>query len=79
MTALGDALLAHHKFIDEFRQQGAGWSFLRSLNLQEFGELDEPGNLLKSKILDAIEAGHVPVSAEPKWKMPTDLARLATR
>jgi hypothetical protein len=48
-------------------------------NLQEFGELDEPGNLLKSKILNAIEAGHVPASAEPKWQMPTELARLETR
>lgn len=79
VTALGDVLLEHHEFVDEIRTQGAGWSFLRPLNLQGFGELDEPGSLLKSIVRDAIEAGHVPASAEPNWTMPTELARLETR
>jgi hypothetical protein len=76
---LGDAVLEHHTFVDEIRQQGASWSFLRPLNLEAFGSLDEAYSPVRRVITDAIEAGHVDASAEPAWAMPTDLARLANR
>lgn len=79
VAALGDVLIEHHEFVDEIRVQGASWSFLRPLNLHPFGELDEPASILRSIVRDAIEAGHVPASVEPKWTMPADLAHLETR
>jgi hypothetical protein len=75
----GDVLLEHHQFVDEIRQQGASWSFLRPLNLERFGSLDDVSSPLSRIIGDAIEAGHVPADMDPQWKMPTDLARLAAR
>lgn len=77
--ALGDLLVQHHGFIDELRCQGAAWSFLRPLNLEPFGSVDDRSSVLRQVIADAIEAGHVPPEADPKWSMPTDLQRLATR
>jgi hypothetical protein len=74
----GDALVEHHTFVDGIRLQGASWSFLRPLNLEPFGSLDSDSPVTRM-IGDAIEFGHVPAEADPKWKMPTDLARLATR
>jgi hypothetical protein len=74
----GDVLLEHHTFVDEIRQQGASWSFLRPLNLEPFGSLGGASPVTRV-IADAIDAGHVPEDVAPKWKMPTDLARLATR
>jgi hypothetical protein len=76
---LGDVLLEHHAFVDEIRQQGASWSFLRPLNLERFGSLDDGASPLVRVIADAVEAGHVPTDTVPQWKMPNDLARLATR
>jgi hypothetical protein len=76
---LGDTLLEHHIFIDEIRQQGASWSFLRPLNLESFGSLDEARSPVRRLITDAVEAGHVESSVDPGWAMPTDLSRLATR
>jgi hypothetical protein len=74
----GDVLLEHHAFVDEIRRQGASWSFLRPLNLESFGSLDGSSPVTRM-IAEAIENGHVPSDVDPKWKMPTDLSRLATR
>jgi hypothetical protein len=74
----GDAMLEHHTFVDEIRQQGASWSFLRPLNLEVFGSLDG-ASPITGLIAEAIENGHVASDVDPKWKMPTDLSRLATR
>lgn len=74
----GDVLLEHHTFVDGIRLQGASWSFLRPLNLEPFGSLDGDSPVTRM-IGDAIEFGHVPAEADPKWTMPTDLPRLANR
>lgn len=75
----GDALLEHHEFVDVIRKQGASWSFLRPLNLESFGSLGEGDSPLTRLIGEAIENGHVTSDADPKWKMPIDLQRLAMR
>jgi hypothetical protein len=72
----GDVLIEHHAFVDEIRQQGASWSFLRPLNLESFGSLDGSSPVTRM-IAEAIENGHVPSDVDPKWKMPADLSRLA--
>lgn len=74
--ALGDAILAHHAFIDELRRDGVGYQALRPLHLEPFGNLGEPGTILMRTIMDAVERGHVGAGKIPAWKMPTDILSL---
>jgi len=40
--ALGDAFLVHHEFINSQGLDGVSWRYFRPLNLDQFGNLDEP-------------------------------------
>jgi hypothetical protein len=70
---LGDAILAHHEFITEQRLDGVGYQQFRPLNLDRFGNLNEPDQPLLAVILDAIEKKHVDGGRIPDWKMPADI------
>lgn len=74
--ALGDELLHHHEFINSQRLDGVSWRYFRPLNLDQFGNLDEPFTPLLGVITDAVEKGHVDTGKVPDWKMPVDLAYL---
>jgi hypothetical protein len=77
--AFGEVVLDHHRFVDDIRRQGASWSFLRPVNLERFGDLNEGHSSLNKLIGDAIEAGHVPADVAPDWSMPASLQHLAAR
>lgn len=64
---LGDAIQKHHAFIDEQRRGGIAYQAYRPLNLERFGNLNEPGSPLMQTILDAIELGHY-AGPIPTWQ-----------
>jgi hypothetical protein len=70
---LGGALLDHHEFINQQRLDGVAWRYFRPLNLDLFGNLDEPFTPLLGVITDAVEKGHVGAGQIPDWKMPVSL------
>lgn len=70
---LGDAVLAHHEFIDELRRDGVGYQALRPLHLEPYGNLGEPGTILLRTIMDAVERGHIGAGKIPAWRMPVDV------
>ncbi|WP_426608738.1 hypothetical protein [Bradyrhizobium sp. McL0616] len=74
IKALGDAILQHHYFIDEQRRDSVGYQAFKPLNLERFGNLDEPGSPLMQTILNAVERGHVGAGKIPEWKMPADIS-----
>lgn len=69
---LGDAVLAHHEFINQLRLDGVGRKDLRPVNLQGFGDL-EGGTVLFDVIRHAIELGHIDAKQLPTWKLPASL------
>jgi hypothetical protein len=71
--AFGDALLAHHEFINQQRLDGVAYSTFRPLNLSRFGNLNEPDQPLLRTILDAFELGHVGAGKIPDWKIPAPI------
>jgi hypothetical protein len=71
--AFGDALLAHHEFINQQRLDGVAYSTFRPLNLSRFGNLNEPDQPLLRTILDAFELGHVGAGKVPDWKIPAPI------
>jgi hypothetical protein len=73
---LNDELLAHHRFINEQRENGVAWRYFRPLNLDRFGNLDEPFSPLLALITDAVEKGHVGAGKITSLKMPADIAYL---
>jgi hypothetical protein len=71
--ALGDAIIQHHDFITEQRLDGVAYRNFRPLNLERFGNLDEPGQPLLRTIMDAVENKLVGAGKLPNWKMPADI------
>lgn len=72
--ALGDAILAHHQFIDAQRRDGVAYQAFGPLNLERFGNLNEPGSPLMQTILDAAQRKHVGAGKIPSWVMPADIS-----
>jgi hypothetical protein len=73
---LGDAILAHHEFITEQRLDGVGYQQFRPLNLDRFGNLNEPHTPLLAVLIDAAEKGHIRPADLPQFKMPVDISYL---
>lgn len=71
---LGAAIQTHHEWITDQRWAGVAYSMYRPLNLERFGNIDEPGSPLLRTILDAVEQKHVGAGKIPDWKMPADIA-----
>ncbi|MCP1915689.1 hypothetical protein J2R96_008169 [Bradyrhizobium elkanii] len=71
--SLGDALQAHHEFIDGMRIDGIERKHIRPLTLRAFGELHEPHTPLQHLIAQAIEKGHASEKDRPDWLMPAPL------
>jgi len=76
VNVLGDAILSHHEFINQQREDGISYSNFRPLNLDVFGDLADDFSPLKKLILDAVEKKHVGAGKLPSWKMPVDIAYL---
>jgi hypothetical protein len=77
VNVLGDALLSHHEFINQQREDGISYSNFRPLNLEVFGDLAADFSPLKRLILEAVEKKHVGAGKIPSsWKMPVDIAYL---
>lgn len=70
---LGDALLAHHEFLDGMRIDGIDRKHLRPLTLRAFGELHEAHSPLLWLLEDAIRKGHAGEKDRPNWRMPASL------
>jgi hypothetical protein len=71
--ALCTTLLEHHRFIDALRQDGVAYQQLRPLNLERFGNLDEPFSPLMQLILDAVEKKLVSADKIPDLRMPAPI------
>jgi hypothetical protein len=71
---LGSSMIEYHQFIDDQRQDSVAYRQFRPLNLERFGNLNEPSQPLMQLILDAVERGHVGAGKIPAdWKMPADI------
>ena len=66
---LGDAIFAHHEFINARRLDGVAYQEFRPIRLDSFGNLDDPYAPLMRVILEAVERGHVGAGKIPTWKM----------
>ena len=67
------AIIQHHSFINEQRLDGVAYQAFRPMNLERFGNLNEPSQPLLRTILDAVELGHVGADKTPAWRMPADI------
>lgn len=76
-VSLATAIQVHHEFITEMRLAGVAYREFRPLNLERFGNIDEPSSPLMRTVLDAVEMTHVGARKIPVLKMPADIALFA--